>query len=63
MNSISEQCLLEVTISFLLGEINELVENLECLWLLLGVEHGFDEPVEVPASPVEVEVVLLLKQV
>ena len=59
----AEQGFLEVAVTLLLGQINQLVKYLEALWLLATVFEALAQAVEITASPVEVAVVSLLEQI
>lgn len=63
VDPISEESLLEVAAPLLLRQVDKFVENLQGLWLFLGVEHGFDEAVEIPATPVKIEVISFLEEI
>jgi len=63
VHACAEQSLLEVAVTFLLRQLDKLVQHLQALGLLLGVGKSFAERVQVPTAPVKIAVISLLKQV
>jgi len=63
VHACAEQSLLKVAVTFLLRQLDKLVQHLQALGLLLGVGKSFAERVQVPTAPVKIAVISLLKQV